>query len=166
MSTASRTPVRLAVGGAVAALPLALALSACSSGSPAPAATVSSPPASAAQAAATAAGTGSVSGTGSSVKVPKYVAADNARKNVVTTGCTEVGARGWRLSGTATNTASSARTYSIVVDFVTAKGDTVVDTKVVRVGPVQPKATAHWSSTGAAGESQVVCVVRQALARS
>jgi hypothetical protein len=165
MSTASRTPVRLAVGGAVAALPLALALSACSSGSPTPAATVSSPPASAAQAAATAAGTGAVSGTGS-VKVPKYVAADNARKNVVTTGCASVGARGWRLTGTATNSASSARTYSIVVDFVTAKGDTVVDTKVVRVGPVEPKATAHWSSTGAAGESQVVCVIRQALARS
>jgi hypothetical protein len=166
MSTASRTPVRLAVGGAVAALPLALALCACSSGTPTPAATMSSPPASAAQAAATAAGTGGASVTGSSVKVPKYVAADNARKNVVTTGCEQLGTRGWRLSGTATNTGSSDRTYTIVVDYVTPKGDTVVDTKVVRVGPVRPGATAHWSSTGAAGAGQVVCVIRQALAGS
>jgi len=166
MSTASRTPVRLAVGGAVAALPLALALAACSSAAPTPVATVSST-ASAAQAAATAAGTGNQSLTsGSSVKVPKYVAADNARKNIVTTGCVQDGAKGWKLSGTATNTASVARTYSIVVDFVTPKGDTVVDTKVLKVGPVQPAATTRWSVTGAAGAGDAVCVIRQALARS
>lgn len=165
MNTASRTPAWLAIGGAVATLPLAFALSACSSAAPT-AATVNST-ASAAQAAATAAGTeGQTSLSSNSVKVPKYVAADNARKNVVTTGCVQDGAKGWRLSGTATNTASVARTYSIVVDWVTPKGDTVVDTKVLHVGPVQPRATTRWSVTGAAGAGDAVCVIRQALARS
>ena len=167
MRTASRTPARLALGGTIAILPIALALSACSGGSPVPAALASSPPASAAQAAATAVGTGYQNTASSgSVKVPKYVASDNARKNIVTTGCSQDGARGWRLTGTATDKASSAQTYSIVVDFVTPKGDTVVDTKVLHVGPVRPAATKHWSTTGAAGQSQIVCVIRQALAQS
>jgi hypothetical protein len=163
MNTPTRTRAWLAVGGAVATLPITLALSGCSSNAPTAAAAAT---ATAAQAVATAAGTQSqTSLTSSSVKVPKYIAADNARKNIVTTGCVEDGQAGWRLSGTATNTASSARVYSIVVDFVTARGDTVVDTKVLRVGPVQPRATARWSTTGAADQSQVVCVIRQALAR-
>jgi hypothetical protein len=166
MSTASRTPARLAIGTAIATLPIALTLSACSGSSPAPAAVASTPPASAAQAAATtAAGNTAPVATGS-VKVPKYVAVDNARKDIVTTGCSEDGAHGWRLTGTATNKASSAQTYSIVVDFVTPKGDTVVDTKVLHVGPVRPAATKHWSTMGAAGQSQIVCVIRQAMAQS
>jgi hypothetical protein len=167
MNTTSRTRAWPAVGGVVATLPIALALSACSAGSPVPASTVSSAPASADQAVATAAGTHDQRPpTSASVKVPRYIAADNARKNVVAVGCAQDGQRGWRMSGTATNTSSSTLTYSIVVDFVTARGDTVVDTKVLRVGPVLPRETTRWSTTGAAGRSQVVCVIRQALARS
>jgi hypothetical protein len=99
------------------------------------------------------------------VKIPKYVAADNARRFVSTTGCVQVGSRGWRLSGTATNASSSSRAYSIVVDFVTVTGDTVLDTKLLNVGPVAPKSAVGWSVTGAAGQHHVTCVIRQAMAK-
>jgi len=147
---------RLVIGGVAVALPLAL--SACSGGSPAGTATA------AGNSAATAVSQGITNGQ--AVKVPTYVAADNARKDVTTTGCAQVGHAGWRLTGTATNTSSAKRAYSIVVDFVTPKGDTVLDTKVVSVGPVAPNSTVHWSATGAAGQGEVTCVIRQALAKA
>ena len=99
------------------------------------------------------------------VHVPKYIPADNARKAVTTTACMREGAKGWLVKGTATNSASAARNYSIVVDFATTKGNTVMDTKIVRVQRVPPKASAHWSALGAAGQSNITCVIRQALAR-
>lgn len=135
-------------------LAIALALAACGSNS---ASTVTS----AARPAATV-----TSGTsGATVKIPKYVAADNVRKDVSATGCAPAGRRGWRLNGTATNPMSSSRAYSIVVDFVTVKGNTVLDTKILTVGPIAPKTAAGWSVTGAAGQRHVTCVIRQALSR-
>src|SRR5277367_187518 len=98
--------------------------------------------------------------------VPKYVASKNARTAVAATGCKQDGAHGWLARGTVTNSAASARGYSIVVDFVTAKGDTVLDTRIVKVPPVAPKASARWSVLGAPGSARVSCVIRQALVRS
>ena len=99
------------------------------------------------------------------VHVPKYIPADNVRKAITATACVPDGAKGWLVKGTATNPTSAARNYSIVVDFATTKGNTVMDTKIVRVQRVPPKASAHWSALGAAGQSNITCVIRQALAR-
>jgi hypothetical protein len=99
-------------------------------------------------------------------RVPKYVASKNARTAVAATGCKQDGAHGWLARGTVTNSASSARGYSIVVDFVTAKGDTVLDTRIVKVPPVPPKSSAQWSVLGAPGSARVSCVIRQALIQS
>ena len=157
MNPGSRTRARLAVSGVALALPLAFAATACSSSG----STAASAPAST-SAIKPATGAAAAGATAKAVKVPKYVAADNARKDVATTACTEVGGS-WKLKGSATNHSSATQTYSVVVDFVKTKGDTVVDTKVLNVGPVKPKATVDWSATGAAGAQNITCVIRQAL---
>jgi len=145
---------RLAIGSIAIAVSLAVALVGCSSSS-APAPKAAAP------------ATGYPSGTVvPAVAVPKYVAAENARKNVTASTCTDSGAKGWLIKGTATNSSTSPRSFSIVVDFVTRKGDTVLDTKIVRVPSVAPRATKHWSALGAPGQTKVLCVIRQALARA
>jgi pectin methylesterase-like acyl-CoA thioesterase len=151
----SRTRARLAVTSAALALPVAFTLTACSSSGSTSAATAA-PASSTAQAVSSA--------PAQAVKVPKYVAAANARKEITTSGCVQAGGN-WKLKGSATNSTSSARSYSVVVDFVKTKGDTVVDTKVLTVGPVKPKATVSWAATGAAGAQNITCVIRQALAK-
>ncbi len=166
MNIDSRSPSRPAVSGAALALLLTLALAACGGNSAAdkdaaPTAANAPRPAVSSVAAARP-GSGTRAGT---VKIPRYVAADNVRKYVSTTGCVQAGSRGWRFSGTATNASSSSRAYSIVVDFVTVTGDTVLDTKLLNLGPVAPKSAVDWSVTGAAGQHHVTCVIRQALAR-
>jgi hypothetical protein len=166
MNIGSRSPARPASGGSALApllvVALALALAGCAGSSPAR--TGAAPPATGAARPAMAVAPGS--GTqGATVKIPKYVAADNVRKYVSATSCAQAGRRGWRLRGTATNASSSSRAYSIVVDFVTVKGNTVLDTKLLTVGPIAPKSAVGWSVTGAAGQHQVACVIRQALTR-
>ncbi len=146
------TTGRLAIGGIVIVAPLVLALAGCGG---------ASTPATGQPHAASAAGK-----TEPAVGVPKYVASPNARKEVRAGACKDHGAKGWQLTGTATNPSKSARGYSIVVDFLSRKGDTVLDTKVVEVAKIAPKESARWSATGAAGQAQVSCVIRQALVRS
>jgi hypothetical protein len=168
MNLGSRSPRRLAVGGTALALLPALALAACGGSSPARtgAASMTTEAARPAASSVPAATSGSRHGAkGGTVKIPKYVAKDNVRKDVSATDCVQAGSRGWRLKGTATNTSSSSRAYSIVVDFVTVKGDTVLDTKLLKVGPIAPKSAVGWSVTGAAGQRHVTCVIRQALIR-
>ena len=105
-----------------------------------------------------------VAGETTTVSVPRYNAAENARQDVTTGACVDGGAKGWSFSGTVTNSASKARGYSIAIDFITVPGDTVVDTKLVTVPSVQPHATAKWSTSGAApGTKNLTCVVRQTL---
>lgn len=163
MNKLSRHPMaRLVICGTVMAMPVALALAGCgSSSSPASSTTASATsrapahsPDSPAPAAAPA------------ITVPKYVASENARKEVTAGSCKHDGATGWRLKGTVTNSSSSARSYSIVVDFVSSKGDTVLDTKVIHVRRIAPKASARWSAIGAAGRPNVTCVIRQAMGRA
>jgi|HubBroStandDraft_2_1064218.scaffolds.fasta_scaffold21464_2 hypothetical protein len=141
-----RLPV---IGGAAAA---AMLLAACSS-SPAAPATGSGAKGVAAHATA-------------SADVPQYVAADNARKSVTTGTCKMDGKKGWVFSGRVKNTSKTAHRYSIVVDFVTAKGDTVMDTKIVHTASIKSGASASWKTMGAAGHAGISCVVREALDKS
>ena len=160
MKLSRHRTARLVISGIAIGMPVAFAVAGCGGSSPgtsAPAATGSAAGRASAPAAAQA------SATASSVVVPKYVAAQNARKDVVASVCKRDGAKGWLLRGTATNSSSAARSYSIVVDFVSRKGDTVLDTKVVHVRRVAPAKSAHWSAVGAAGHTNVTCVIRQAL---
>jgi hypothetical protein len=144
---------RPVISGTAIAVLLVVALTGCGGSS------VASAPASGQNAAHAAAS----QSTAGEAKVPKYVASENARTDVVANACRRDGSQGWLLSGTAINPSTSLRGYSIVVDFVTRKGDTVLDTKIVSVQSVAPKASARWSAIGAAGADEVTCVIRQAL---
>jgi hypothetical protein len=68
------------------------------------------------------------------------------------------------LNGTVRNSATSSRTYSIVVDFITNPGDTVMATRIVKVGPLAPRKSANWSTPASGhGHANLNCVIRQAL---
>ena len=98
------------------------------------------------------------------ISVPAYDPAKNARHDVVPGACINGGSQGWSLTGTVTNSSSTKHGYSIVVDFITVPGDTVVATKLVTVPPLSPKASAKWAATGAApGVKNLTCVIRQSL---
>jgi hypothetical protein len=107
---------------------------------------------------------GSSNGTTTSVSVPTYNASHNARADVTSGDCTGNKTAGYVLQGMARNSATSSRTYSIVVDFITNPGDTVMATRIVKVGPLAPHKSAKWS-TPASGQGHVNlnCVIRQAL---
>jgi hypothetical protein len=141
-------------GAAAVAVPALAAVAGCSASPAHPAA--AAPPATAA----------AMPAPTPTVTVPKYEAADNVRQQVTATACARDGSQGWHLTGMATNTSSSRHGYSIVVDFVTREGDTVLDTKIVKVKPLAPGASARWSAVGAAGHENVACVIRQALAQA
>jgi hypothetical protein len=97
------------------------------------------------------------------VSVPAYNPAKNARQDVVSGGCVNR-SNGWSLSGTVTNSSTIRRRYSIVVDFITVPGDTVEATKLVNVRPLAPHSSATWSASGAApGIRKLTCVIRQSL---
>lgn len=103
--------------------------------------------------------------TSTSVVVPEYDAAKNARRDVNPGACVDGGDKGWSLDGTVTNSAAKSRGYSIVVDFVTVPGNTVMATRVVTVPTVEPQVTQNWTASGAVpGQKGLTCVIRQALA--
>jgi hypothetical protein len=154
MNIGTRSSSRLA--GAALAPFLALALAGCSGNSPAQATAASS---------ATGAASGAAPGSGNTGRTVEHPAhAGNVRRDVSAVSCAQAGSHGWRLSGTAANPSSSSRAYSIVVDFVTVKGDTVLDSRVLNVGPVAPESGVDWSVTGAARQRNVACVIRRVLA--
>jgi hypothetical protein len=100
--------------------------------------------------------------TSTTVNVPLYDPAKNARQDVAAGACTDGGDKGWSLEGKVTNSAAAPRGYSIVVDFITVPGDTVIATRVITVAPLGPHASASWSATGAApGQKNLTCVIRQ-----
>jgi hypothetical protein len=62
------------------------------------------------------------------------------------------------------NSATSPRTYSIVVDFITKPGNMVMATRIVKVGPLAPNKSASWSTPATGqGRANLNCVIRQAL---
>ncbi len=85
----------------------------------------------------------------------------NARSAVKTVSCAEQSGA-WVVAGTVRNPTSKATPFQIVVDFVTQPGGTVLSTTVVNVPSVHPGATATWTATGARGDGDVACIVRQA----
>jgi hypothetical protein len=97
------------------------------------------------------------------VSVPSYDPAKGARPDATAGTCGPDKDGGWSLAGTVRNTAKSKRSYSIVVDFVTDKRSTVVDTRVVKVAGVKPGASAPFSVAGAAGRGKdtLRCVLRE-----
>jgi hypothetical protein len=92
-----------------------------------------------------------------------FVVAKNARQDVTTGTCTEVGGD-WVLNGVVKNSATTARTYQIVVDFVDQPGDTVLDTRIVTTASVKPAASLTWSAKSTPGLKNVACVIRQVQA--
>jgi hypothetical protein len=107
---------------------------------------------------------GSANGTTTSVSVPPFNLAHNAHADVTQGQCTGNRSAGWVLHGTARNSATTARTYSIAVDFVTNPGGTVMATQVVNVGPVASHKTESWSTPPAGqGHAHLSCVIRQSM---
>jgi hypothetical protein len=96
--------------------------------------------------------------------VPPYDASHNAHPEVAQGSCAGNSSTGYILKGTVRNPASSPRTYSITVDFVTNPGAEVKATRVVSVGPVDPHQSAHWATPAAGlGQASLTCVIRQSL---
>ena len=138
----------------------ALALAGCSSGSGSPGSSSASRNTSASKGSSN----GSFNGTTTSVNVPAYNVSHNARQDVVAGKCTGDKSTGYVLHGMARNSTASPRTYSIVVDFVTNPGDTVMATRVLNVGPVASQNSANWSTPAAGqGQANLTCVIRQVL---
>jgi hypothetical protein len=89
--------------------------------------------------------------------------ARNARQDVTAGSCKEVGGL-WVLNGMVKNSAKTARTYQIVVDFVNPVGNTVFDTKIVTTRRVRPAQSLAWSTNSVPGLTHVACVIRQVQA--
>lgn len=89
--------------------------------------------------------------------------ARNARQDVTMGPCTKVGGA-WNLTGTVDNSAHTARSYQIVVDFVDRTGNTVLDTKIVTTAKVRHGARVPWSARSTPGLADVACVIRQVQA--
>jgi hypothetical protein len=94
--------------------------------------------------------------------IPTYDPAKGARPDATVGQCGADKAGGWALTGTVKNSSASSRTYAIVVDFVTAKGNTVVDTQRVNVAGVASGASHDWVAQGASGKGDdtLRCVIR------
>ena len=152
-----RNPGRHPRGVVVVAVgAIALALAGCSSGSGSSGSSSASKDASGSN--------GSSNGTTTSVSVPPYNASRNARGDVTSGHCTGNKTAGYVFQGMVRNSATSSRTYSIVVDFITRPGDMVMATRIVKVGPLAPHRSANWSTPAAGqGHANLNCVIRQAL---
>jgi hypothetical protein len=60
--------------------------------------------------------------------------------------------------------ATSSRSDFITLDRVTKTGDTVLATRAVSVGPLDPNKSANWSTpTAEQGHANLTCVILQSL---
>jgi hypothetical protein len=93
--------------------------------------------------------------------------AKNAHAEVKVLGaCSHTSDGSWVLKGTVTNPSSNPTGYSIVVDYIQIPGNTVFDTQIVTVPPVDPKQTADWTASWKYAHNDVTCVVRQSQTTS
>ncbi len=107
--------------------------------------------------------TTSVSSTDANGTNIPYVASRNARFDVTTGGaCLHEPNNSWALYGAVVNPTSKKTGFTIVVDFVTQPGDTVLDTQIVNVRPVAPHKMATWGAAWVNPAAAVGCVIRQA----
>jgi hypothetical protein len=89
--------------------------------------------------------------------------AKNARSDVIVQGgCTHDAKGDWVLNGIVQNPKHAPTGFSIVVDFVKLPGDTVLDTKIIKVKPVAYRQTAHWTASWTSSRKSLACVIRQA----
>ena len=87
--------------------------------------------------------------------------AKNAHADVKVTGpCTQSDGS-WVLKGTVTNPSSNPTGFTIVVDYIQIPGNTVFDTQIVKVPPVDPNHTVPWTASWKYANNDVTCVVRQ-----
>jgi hypothetical protein len=108
--------------------------------------------------------TKSVSGTSttSTTGIP-YSASKNARSDVTTNGtCIHEPNNSWVLYGSVVNPTDNTTGFTIVVDFVTQPGNTVLDTQIVNVPPVAPHKSTTWGAAWVNPNTAVGCVIRQA----
>ena len=101
---------------------------------------------------------------GSQSAVPVFHADHNARKAVTVRSCLAHPAGSWTMAGSVSNQSGSTGKYTLVVDFVTVPGNTVVDTSVVHLNDVAPGASAHWQAEGGRANQRLACVLRYAQA--
>lgn len=143
---------RLRTRAQLAAIGLALLTAGCSSHSSAP------------PAAASASAVKSTPVVAYSPVIVHYDPKKNARSALTTVGpCTQSG-EDWVLRGNVTNTAQTARSYQIVIDYVTVPGDTVIATRIVDTSSVKPGATTTWAASAKTAEQHTGCFVRQVQA--
>jgi hypothetical protein len=105
-----------------------------------------------------------VTTTPTTVVVPPYVESENARSDVNESGCAVVSGA-LTMTGTVDNSQSVARTFTIVVDFVTVSGASVIATRVVTVPDLGAHKSTTWTSRGTSGISGLTCVIQFALAK-
>jgi hypothetical protein len=99
---------------------------------------------------------------GGATTIP-YSASKNARADVTINGtCLHEPNNSWVLYGTVANPTTKKTGFTIVVDYVTQPGGTVLETKIVKVLPVAPHTTATWGSAWTNAGNNVGCVIRQA----
>jgi hypothetical protein len=94
------------------------------------------------------------------VLVP-FKLANNARADVHAGTCKKVSGT-WEMTGIMRNPSSATKSFQIVVDFVTVKGDTVISTAEVNIAHLARSSSVDWTATGAKGKSDIACVIRQA----
>jgi hypothetical protein len=95
-------------------------------------------------------------------EVPAFHADRNARAAVTVHACRIEPSGSWSMSGSIVNRHAVPAGYTLVVDFVTIPGSTVVDTSVIRVRDIQPGRIARWSTSGGGGNRRLACVLRYA----
>ena len=94
--------------------------------------------------------------------VPAFHADRNARTAVTVHACRVASSGSWRMEGSIVNRRAVPASYTLVIDFVTIPGSTVVDTSVIRLRDVQPGRIATWSTSGGSGNRRLACVLRYA----
>jgi len=107
--------------------------------------------------------TTTTSATSSGQTTIPYDASKNARADVTVSGpCLHEPNTDWVLHGTVANRTAKTTGFTIVVDFVTQPGNTVLDTQVVKVDSVAPHQSSTWGAAWPNSAASVACVIRQA----
>ena len=92
-----------------------------------------------------------------------YSASKNARADVTISGpCLHEPNTDWVIHGTVDNRTTKATGFTIVVDFVSQPGNTVLDTQIVRVPTVAVHQSSPWGAAWPNAAVNVACVIRQA----
>jgi hypothetical protein len=67
----------------------------------------------------------------------------------------------WLLDGTVRNATKASHAFQIVVAFAAPPRHTLVDTRVINTGTIQPGSSTNFGASGAQDKKGVRCVVKQ-----